>query len=153
MNTKQLPSNGAEFHALIFETGEEVMSGLKQFARERDVRAARFTAIGAFQTATIAYFDWETKEYLEIPVREQVEVLVLAGDIAWKDGAPVPHVHVVLGRRDGSTIGGHLCEAIVRPTLELMLTQAGALERAPDAASGLALISLGKPSSAKSDSS
>jgi uncharacterized protein len=141
MKTKQLTHNGATQHALIFETGDEVMAGLKEFARRENVRAARFTAIGAFQTATLAYFDWEKKDYLQIPVREQTEVLVLAGDIAWKDDEPVAHVHVVLGRRDGSTVGGHLCDAIVRPTLEVMLTQAGALERRVDPESGLALIS------------
>jgi predicted DNA-binding protein with PD1-like motif len=141
MKTKQLTQQGAALHALIFETGDEVVSGLEGFARRENVRAARFTAIGAFQSATLAYFDWEKKEYLKIPVRDQVEVLVLAGDIAWKDDKPVAHVHVVLGRRDGSTIGGHLCDAIVRPTLELMLTQAGALERTVDPQSGLALIS------------
>lgn len=141
MKTKQLAQNGGAQHALIFETGDEVMAPLKEFARRENIRAARFTAIGAFQSATLAYFDWEKKDYIEIPVREQVEVLVLAGDIAWKDNEPVAHVHVVLGRRDGSTCGGHLCAAIVRPTLELMLTQAGALERTIDPQSGLALIS------------
>lgn len=140
MKTKQLSAAGGAQHAVIFETGDEVMSGLKDFARRENIRAARFTAIGAFQSAMLAYFDWDTKAYVDIPVREQVEVLVLAGDIAWKDNDPVAHVHVVLGRRDGSTCGGHLREAIVRPTLELMLTQAGALQRRIDQESGLALI-------------
>jgi predicted DNA-binding protein with PD1-like motif len=140
MKTKQLSAAGGAQHAVIFETGDEVMSGLKDFARRENIRAARFTAIGAFESAMLAYFDWETKDYVDIPVREQVEVLVLAGDIAWKDNDPVAHVHVVLGRRDGSTCGGHLREAIVRPTLELMLTQAGALQRRIDRESGLALI-------------
>lgn len=141
MKTKPLSQNGAALYALIFETGEEVVAGLKDFARRENIRAARLTAIGAFQSATLAYFDWEQKKYLEIPVRDQVEVLVLAGDIAWKGDEPVAHVHCVLGRRDGATIGGHLCDAIVRPTLELMLTRAGALERTFDPLSGLALIS------------
>jgi uncharacterized protein len=121
MKTKQLAQKDAALHALIFETGDEVISGLEEFARREEIRAARFTAIGAFQSATLAYFDWETKDYVEIPVREQAEVIVLTGDIAWKDDAPVAHVHAVLGRRDGSTVGGHLCDAIVRPTLELIL--------------------------------
>jgi len=140
MQTKILTQADATWRALIFETGDEVMSQLADFARRENIRAARFTGIGAFREAKVAYFDWEKKQYLEIPVREQVEVLVLAGDIAWKDDKPVAHVHVVLGRRDGSTVGGHLCEAFVRPTLELMLTEAGALERRFDPASGLALI-------------
>jgi len=141
MKIQQLTRQGGSVHALIFETGDEVMEGLREFAAREKIRAARFTGIGAFRSALLAYFDWETKRYCELPIDEQVEVLVLAGDIALKDGKPEPHVHVVLGRRDGSTRGGHLCAAIVRPTLELMLEQAGALERRFDPASGLALIS------------
>ena len=140
MKAKQLTSDGGKVQALIFATGDEFMAGLRDYAEQHLIRAARFTGIGAFQSATLAYFDWETRQYCELPVDEQVEVLVLAGDIALKEGRPEPHVHVVLGRRDGSTRGGHLCRAIVRPTLELMLEEGGALERHFDPASGLALI-------------
>lgn len=140
MKAKQLARGGGSVKALIFETGDEVMSVLREFAAHEKIRAARFTAIGAFQSATLAYFDWETKKYLELPINEQVEVLVLSGDIALKDDKPEPHAHVVLGRRDGSTRGGHLMKAIVRPTLELMLEEGGALERKFDSQSGLALI-------------
>lgn len=140
MKTQMLSHGGGDLRALIFDAGDEVISLLEDFARRENVQAARFSAIGAFRDATLAYFDWEKKDYVEIPVHEQVEVLVLTGDIAWKDEKPVAHVHVVLGRRDGSTVGGHLRRAIVRPTLELMLTEAGALKRRFDSASGLALI-------------
>ena len=140
MKSKQLTRERSEAHAVIFETGDEFMSGLRAFAEQRQIRAARFTGIGAFRSATLAYFDWETKKYCELPADEQTEVLVLAGDIALKDGKPEPHVHVVLGLRDGSTRGGHLVRAIVRPTLELMLEPGGALERHFDPGSGLPLI-------------
>jgi predicted DNA-binding protein with PD1-like motif len=140
MKAKQLTNNGVVVRAVILETGEEVMSVLKAYAAKENIRAARITAIGAFQSATLAYFDWETKAYDEIPVKEQVEVLILAGDIAWEGEKPVIHVHAVLGKRDGSTIGGHLSKAFVRPTLEVLITEAGALERQFDPESGLALI-------------
>lgn len=140
MKTQMLSPGGGSLRALIFENGDEIISLLTDFARRENIRAARFTAIGAFREATVAYFDWEKKDYVDIPVGEQVEVLVLAGDIAWKEQKPVAHIHVVLGRRDGSTVGGHLRRAIVRPTLELMLTEAGALQRRFDPESGLALI-------------
>lgn len=126
--------------ALVFETGDEFMAGLRAHAAERGLQAARFTGIGAFQSATLAYFEWSSRTYREIPVDEQVEVLVLAGDLALKDGKPEPHVHVVLGRRDGSTVGGHLLRGAVRPTLELMLESGGALVRQLDPDSGLPLI-------------
>ncbi|HWA10555.1 MAG TPA: PPC domain-containing DNA-binding protein [Opitutaceae bacterium] len=140
MKEKKLSSHGGETHALIFETGDEVMATLLAFVKRGRVRAAHFSGIGAFRSAMLAYFDWETKKYLKLPVDEQVEVLVLTGDIAWQGDKPVAHIHVVVGRRDGSTRGGHLLKAIVRPTLELMFSEAGALERRPDPASGLALI-------------
>lgn len=140
MKAKQLSRDGGKVHALIFSTGDEVVAGLREFAARENIRAARFTGIGAFKSANLAYFDWASKSYRKLPVEEQVEVLVLAGDLAMKDGKPEPHVHVVVGRPDGSTRGGHLIQGIVRPTLELMVETAGALERRFDAESGLALI-------------
>ena len=91
--------------AIVFETGDEAMAGLQEFARRNHLGGARFTAIGAFAEATLGYFDWQTKEYRKIPVREQVEVLSLVGDIALQDGEPKLHAHVVLGRSDGTHPG------------------------------------------------
>jgi uncharacterized protein len=129
--------------ALVFDTGDEVMATLQAFAGEHNLMASRLTAIGAFQRATLGYFDWESKEYERIPVDEQVEVLSLVGDIALDGNKPKVHAHVVLGRRDGSTVGGHLLEAHVRPTLEVLLIESPAyLRRLHDARSGIALIRL-----------
>jgi predicted DNA-binding protein with PD1-like motif len=127
--------------ALVFERGDDVMSTLQRFAAEHRLTASRFTAIGAFERATLGYFDWQRKDYEQIPVEEQVEVLTLAGDVALEGTRPKVHAHVVLGRRDGSTIGGHLLEARVRPTLEVVLVDAPShLCRVHDPVSGLALI-------------
>jgi predicted DNA-binding protein with PD1-like motif len=141
MKSKNLGKNETRNYALIFETGDEVMAGLAAFARSENIRAGHFTGIGAFRTATLAFFDWEKKDYRKIPVKDQTEVLVLAGDFAMKDGAPFVHAHAVLGLPDGTTRGGHLMDAIVRPTLEVSIEVAGALERLYDPESGLALIS------------
>lgn len=145
MKQKVITDAEERTHVLILETGDEVVAVLQDFCREQKLSAARFTAIGAFRRATLAYFDWESKQYEHIPVDEQVEVLVLAGDVALKeDGAPKIHAHVVVGKRDGSAHGGHLVEAHVRPTLEVMLVEApGRLRRRIDPESGLALIDAG----------
>jgi len=134
---------GQQTFALIFDTNDPVISGLKAFAEEQHLEASHFTAIGAFKDVTLGYFDWEKKDYIKIPIHEQVEVLSLVGDVTISDGKPNIHAHVVLGRRDGSTCGGHLIEAEVRPTLEVILTESPAhLERRFDKEAGLALISL-----------
>lgn len=72
-----------------------------------------------------------------------MEVLVLAGDVTAADDGRMVHAHTVLGRRDGSTVGGHLKQAVVYPTIELVLTEAPAhLRRRYDEDTGLALIDL-----------
>jgi predicted DNA-binding protein with PD1-like motif len=127
---------------LVLESGEEVKKTLEAFAAAQAVEAASFIALGAFQRAKIGYFQWDRKSYREIPVEEQVEVITLAGDIVrGENGKPSLHAHTVLGREDGSTRGGHLLEGIVRPTLEVTLTQSPAhLVRRPHPELGLALI-------------
>lgn len=129
--------------AVIIDSGEEVMSRLQRFCEEEKLNAARFTAIGAFSAATLGYFDWNRKEYDEIHVSEQVEVLSLIGDISLHKDAPKIHAHVVVGKRDGSACGGHLLEAYVRPTLEIIVIESpGYLRRCMDEDSGLPLINL-----------
>jgi uncharacterized protein len=134
---------GERTYALIFNTGDEAMAGLVDFAAQNRLAASRFTAIGAFREVVLGYFDWETKQYKKIPVSEQVEVLSLIGDVAMQDGVPKVHAHVVVGRSDGSTRGGHLIAAHVRPTLEVILTESPAhLRKGFDQESGLALIQI-----------
>jgi predicted DNA-binding protein with PD1-like motif len=117
-------SNGQRTYALVLETGEEVMACLQDFAERERLSAAEFSAIGAFSDAVLSYFDWDSKDYLRNPVQEQVEVASLNGDVALApDGSPALHIHTVLGRRDGSALAGHLAEAHVRPTLEVVLTE------------------------------
>jgi predicted DNA-binding protein with PD1-like motif len=143
MIAKQLhAADGQRVFAVILETGEAVMESLKRFAEAERLTAAQITGIGAFSDAELRYFDWERKEYLPIPVKEQVEVASLLGDVAVSpEGKPALHVHLVLGRRDGTALAGHLAEARVRPTLELIVTESPAhLRKALDPESGLALI-------------
>lgn len=143
MIVKQLhAADGQRVFAVILETGEAVMESLQRFAEAERLTAAQITGIGAFSEAGLRYFDWERKEYLPIPVKEQVEVASLLGDVAVSpEGKPALHVHLVLGRRDGTALAGHLAEARVRPTLELIVTEAPAhLRKALDPESGLALI-------------
>ncbi|GEL17421.1 PCC domain-containing protein [Pseudonocardia asaccharolytica] len=53
-------------------------------------------------------------------------MLSLLGDIAEQHGAPALPAHAVLGRRDGSTTGGHVKRAVVWPTLEVIVTESPA---------------------------
>ena len=128
----------------VLDIGDEVTDCLTRLARDEQLSAAQVSAIGAFENATLAFWDWERKEYERIPVQEQAEVLSLAGDIAEDEhGGPKLHLHAVLGRRGGATVGGHLLDARVRPTLEVIINESPAhLQRVHDGRTGLALIRL-----------
>ena len=144
MKAKLIQEQGEKTYALIFDKGDEFMSELLSFARRERVIAGHFTAIGAFSGAKLGYFERDRKAYKPIPIDEQVEVLSLVGDIALKGDEPQIHAHVVLGKSDGTAHGGHILEARVWPTLELILEEAPEhLRRTHDEETGLALIRLG----------
>jgi predicted DNA-binding protein with PD1-like motif len=125
---------------LVFQTGEEVLSTLGDFAARQRIAGASFQAIGGFSRATLAFFDTAAKEYRPIPVDEQVEVVSLTGNVArFEDGLKV-HAHALVSRADGRALGGHLLEGDVRPTLELFLSETGQLRREKDEGTGLPLL-------------
>ena len=144
MRARLINEQGEKTYALIFERGDEVAATLLKFAKEKSLTAAHFTAIGGFSDVILGYFSRERKQYQKIPLHEQVEVLSLVGDIALKeDGTPQVHSHVIVGDANGFARGGHLMEAHVWPTLELILEESPAhLRRRSDPESSLALISL-----------
>ena len=132
--------DGREY-AIVFYKGDEAMSGLTDFAIKNHIKDAHFTAIGAISGATLAWLEPDKKIYHRIDVDQQVEVLSLTGDIATFDGKPIVHMHCVLGRRDGSTVGGHIFELHVNPTLEVFMSvNTRELKKRPDDASGMKLI-------------
>jgi predicted DNA-binding protein with PD1-like motif len=143
MKSKLLNDGPQKTWALVFDKGDEAIAGLKKFAQEKSLGASQFTAIGAFSELTLGFFVLEKKDYNHIPIREQVEVLSLIGDISEGEKGPKIHAHVVVGKMDGSAHGGHLIEARVMPTLEVILTESPKhLHRKLDPEIGLALIDI-----------
>jgi predicted DNA-binding protein with PD1-like motif len=118
------------------------MACLMKLAAREGITAAQFTAIGAFSSAVLGYFDWQTKDYRRNLVDEQVEVASLTGDIAvGDDGTPSLHIHCVLDRRDRNSPRRLSDRRYVRPTLQVVLVESPAhLRKRHDRENGLALI-------------
>ena len=144
MNARKISeAGGTQTFVLVFNTGDEVTKGLLEFACAHKLEAASLTGIGAFQSVTLGYFELQKRDYKRIAINEQVEVVSLVGNVALGDEGPKLHAHVVVGKSDGTAHGGHLIEARVRPTLEIVLIETPAhLRRRSDPATGLALIDL-----------
>ena len=82
MQAKRLHSGaGQRTFALVMDKGDEAMEQVREFAEREGLSGAQIAGIGAFEEAVLRYFDWEAKEYRDIPVCEQVEVASLIGDI------------------------------------------------------------------------
>lgn len=143
MQCKLLNRGAQKTFALILEYGEDPMEEIKKFAAGEMGQACSFTAVGAFSEAEVGFFDFSIKDYVRIPFHEQMEVLSMIGDITVYENQPKVHAHVVLGKRDGTTCGGHLLKAVVHPTLEIILTESPSwMQRQMDAESGIPLIRL-----------
>jgi predicted DNA-binding protein with PD1-like motif len=129
--------------AIVFEKGDEVMTGLKEFAREHRLRTGHFNGIGALSDVVLGFFFHGEKIYKKIHIIQPVEVLSLSGEITFESGEPKVCASVIVGKSDGTAHGGHLLEAHVHPTFEMMLSEsAEGLLRKTDADTGLALIDL-----------
>jgi uncharacterized protein len=143
MRSKQVAENPKTF-VVILDTGDEILSSLKQLAQTEHLAGSSFKAIGALSDVELGWFNWESRKYqTAVKLKEQVELLSLIGDIALKDNEPQIHAHLVVGRQDGTAHGGHLLRATVRPTCEIVITESPQhLQRKIDPDSGIALIRL-----------
>jgi uncharacterized protein len=141
MRYRQIDESPKTF-VIVFETGDELAKGLAEFATLQNLSAASFKAVGAFSSVRLAWFSWDSKKYEpSVALEEQLELLSLIGDVALKDGKPAVHAHAVVGKQDGTAHGGHLLEAHIRPTCEVVLTESPVhLQKFVDPESGLALI-------------
>jgi len=143
MKAKVVEDADVVTYVVVCDPGDEAVSALTEFARSERLEAAQITAVGAFEHATVGWFDRAARDYRRIPVDEQCELLSLIGDVAEGQDGPILHVHAVLGLSDGTTRGGHLLEGRVFPTLEAVVTETPAQLRKvlrPDI--GIALIDL-----------
>ena len=143
MKAKVVEDADVVTYVVVCDPDDEAVSALTEFARSERLEAAQITAVGAFEHATVGWFDRAARDYRRIPVDEQCELLSLIGDVAEGQDGPILHVHAVLGLSDGTTRGGHLLEGRVFPTLEAVVTETPAQLRKvlrPDI--GIALIDL-----------
>jgi len=142
VKVRLLSSNGqTKTYVLVFAMGDEVRSGLTEFAQKHFVETAHFTAIGDATSAKFGFFDYDRKMFKVIPISEPSEVSSLNGNIALLNGKPVVHIHANVATEDGAVRGGHVLELVTGPTLEVFLTvEPTTLHKKVDPQFGAALI-------------
>ena len=95
-------------YLLRIQRGDELVEEVLRFCEKEGIRAAWVEGLGAGDKVEISYYDFEKREYVPAVFEEEFELLNLTGNIALIDDKPFLHAHVTLGRKDMSTLGGHL---------------------------------------------
>ena len=104
------------------KAGAKIPDDILAIARKEEVSTAKVEAIGGVDGLKLAYFNHETKRYEDHEFREFMEVTGILGNVTLKEGKPFLHIHGTFGRKDLSTLAGHVIEADVFPLLEVVVT-------------------------------
>ena len=123
------------------DRGEEIQAQLKEIALREGIRLAEISALGAVNDFTVGVFKTDERKYYANHFTGAFEIVSLTGTITTQDGAYYAHLHMSAGNDRGEVFGGHLNEAIVSATCEMVITVIdGTVERAFDADVGLNLM-------------
>ena len=127
--------------ALRVQRGEDILEAIKTMAIKEDIRLGSVTGIGACDYVRLGFFQLKTQEYTETLFEEDLELTSIVGNITCKDGAYYGHFHGNFAKADSSVIGGHLVEARVSVTGEIMIQVIdGQVERQMDSETGVNLF-------------
>ena len=123
---------------------EDLIDSIISIVKKHNIKGGLINIIGAFKKVTIGYFNIETKDYKLLDVEEDLELVSCIGNIAWKDGEPMVHLHISVGKGDYSIIGGHLSQpCIVSVTAEIYILEVeDQVKRAIDSEFNLSLLNL-----------
>ena len=117
---------------LRIDRGEEVLTQLRRAAEQEGIRLAAVSGLGAVGDFTVRVFHTAEKQY---------HAHRLVGTITTKDGEFYAHLHMSAGDTEGRVLGGHLNEAVISATCELVLEiMDGTVERRFDPETGLNLM-------------
>jgi predicted DNA-binding protein with PD1-like motif len=130
MRVEELPAADSHTYKISLSTGDEILSGLTQFAEQHHIVSAHITGIGGLISAKLGWGSDKIPGMKEIDVTQKCELVSLTGNISERGGHPYVHLHGVVAFSDGSTKGGHVIEAHVDPLAEIFVVTTGAPEPA-----------------------
>jgi len=132
-----------ERYLVRFEVGESLPTALSELAKERQWMSGSLNGIGGVHNVTLAYFDLDSRKYLQFRVDGIVELVSLVGNLAFVDGQPFWHLHAAVADRGGNVRAGHLVDLEVAITVECWIMPGKhAIYRRRDEYTGLNLLDI-----------
>ena len=102
------------------DRGEEIVTSLLKFIQEKKLKGGFLFGIGAVDKAKLAHYSVSKKRYTEKEFRLPFELTSLQGNLAFLMGKPLLHLHATFAKKDFSLLGGHLVEARISGTGEII---------------------------------
>ncbi len=136
---------GTDKYVLRLESGDDILQSVRQFATAKRLSAGLLEGIGSLSKVKLGHYDFKTRKYSYETFEDDLEILSLSGNIATMNREPLSHVHVTLGRRDFSVIGGHMDEGSSANMVEIGVWKLpGRLVKAKDDQIGLNVLQLAR---------
>jgi len=136
---------GTDKYVLRLESGDDILQSVRQFASAKRLSAGLLEGIGSLSKVKLGHYDFKTRKYSYETFKDDLEILSLSGNIATMNREPLSHVHVTLGRRDFSVIGGHMDEGSSANMVEIGVWKLpGRLVKAKDDQIGLNVLQLAR---------
>ncbi len=130
-------------YVVRLEKGEEIIASLARFASKQKLRGAFFFGLGVARNLTLGYFDADKKLYIKKRFAGEYEFTSLVGNISHFGKQIVVHAHATITDRRFRAFGGHIFEAYIPATCEIVVLALGSkLTRQKDLATGLNLLRL-----------
>ncbi len=103
------------------DKGEEILEKVKEIALKEDIKLASIQGLGAVNQFTVGVFKTDEKKYLANNFKGSFEIVSLAGTINTMNDEFYCHLHMSAGNEKGEVFGGHLNEAVVSATCEIVI--------------------------------
>ena len=103
------------------DKNEEITEQIRIVAEKEQIRLASVQALGAVDDFTVGVFNTEEKQYYANRFQGPFEIVSLTGTISTMDGAFYQHLHMSAGDGKGVVYGGHLNQAVVSATCEMVI--------------------------------
>lgn len=122
---------------------EDLVASLARFAQEKQIKSAWINGLGAVVSVELGYYDLDNQQYHWKTFEKSQEITALSGNITTQDDQPAIHIHGTFSDESYQTVAGHIKEASIGGTCELMITVSDAeISRALDEETGLNLMQL-----------
>jgi uncharacterized protein len=123
MKVEPLPAVPSRTFRVDFSTGDELMSGMTEFAEKNNLKTSEVRGLGGIASAVVSAYDPEKGAFKRFNIDQKGELVSLQGEITIQNGKPAFHAHVVFVLVDGTVHGGHLVELHVNPVANLFVSE------------------------------